>query len=868
MRTIALLAGLMTVFSTAIAAPEKRDAQAPREAVVDASPAVVNGISFLESRIADEPAALAFAHFLHRRWGLQSFAGASDAYEALLERRPEKGSPDPGAIRMFRRLIVVDNPFDPDDISALNAPWDKLTVLALYCDRVALPPDYGERLELAAAKGGYSLTHAGMAVMWLRDNGCSVPVEKATVDEWAAQMARLLEPREAGDIPFEAAGVLEYLGYDALVPEDYLRTIVEAQNPDGGWGFDDARPGSHWHPTLLALWAILERVSNSGTKPFVPQPEDLPNVQEEAKSEDSGSLRWEAMTAREERLLDLTPSLHALARSITNLELPGDRARPLFGNSVDVVDIAEIGAPSPWLSGTSGTVREFSTAPRAHVARQGLDLWAPAFTDVDRFDHASFRMVRGDFVAGRDDLYRADVKFEAKAILDDDRQAWLRGRIRVFWERADDEIWRIVRWETGSLERIDTPGTFFREVLAGAVRGSETRARVRGSGHDEEVRRYLADPERKTRNYFPPAMDRHPGVAVVDIDRDGRDDLYLIPHWGRNLLLRNRGDGTFEDIAHRIGLDLDDSSTAALFADFDNDGDPDAFIARTHEPSLYLQNENGRFVDASSEVSGRLPSLTSSVSAADVDGDGLLDVYLSTYAARRLTQEFVLDKTGEAPLLQGFVSRTQSAKIREKLAGGAEVFDFPGPPNVFLRNVGGGRFEVDSESPLSVLVNTYQATWSDFDGDDDPDVYLANDFSANHLFRNDGENGFVDVTAETGTADVGFGMGVTWGDVDGDAREDLYVSNMYSKAGSRIAAQLGEIDPRFAKMARGNTLFRNEEGVRFEDLSTRPGERHAQKAGWSWGGQFADVDNDGRSDLHVLSGYYTAPREFELPVDT
>ena len=357
-------------------------------------------------------------------------------------------------------------------------------------------------------------------------------------------------------------------------------------------------------------------------------------------------------------------------------------------------------------------------------------------------------------------------------------------------------------------------------------------------------------------------MDRHPGVAVVDLDADGFDDIYLLPHWGKNLFYRNRGDGTFEEIGADLGLDVDGDASSAVFADFDNDGDPDVFIGRTLSPSLYLENQDGKFADASGDVDGELPRLVSSVTAVDVDQDGLLDVYASTYAVRMLTRE----GRARGPRLKGFLPEEDGLELAERLRTKLEVYDLAGPPNVLLRNAGDGKLVVDRSSDLRVFTNTYQSTWADYDGDGDSDVYLANDFGPNHLLRNDGAGDFADVTQETGTADVGFGMGATWGDYDGDGFEDLYVSNMYSKAGRRITERMGALDPRFPKMARGNTLFRREDN-RFTDITAGHSDKGG-KAGWSWGGQFADVDNDGHLDLHVLSGYYSAPPEYALPVDT
>ena len=304
-----------------------------------------------------------------------------------------------------------------------------------------------------------------------------------------------------------------------------------------------------------------------------------------------------------------------------------------------------------------------------------------------------------------------------------------------------------------------------------------------------------------------------------------------------------------------------DHTSAALFADFDNDGDLDAFLGRTLEPSVYMANEGGRFVDRSAELfDAPLPALVSAVSAADYDGDGLLDLYVSTYAAamrlRNESQTIFLPDGDALELLQLRLS-AEDHVITNRF----------GPPNVLFKNQGGGRFGRVEDSPLKLFKHTFQATWADYDNDGDMDVYVANDFAPNNLFRNDGLDGFTDVAAETGTEDIGFGMGVSWGDFDEDGLQDLYVTNMYSKAGLRITEQFDDVDTSFRRMARGNTLFRNNTAG-FEHVSSleRPG-LLVGAAGWGWGSQFVDLDNDSDLDLYALSGYYTAPSAVELPID-
>lgn len=187
---------------------------------------------------------------------------------------------------------------------------------------------------------------------------------------------------------------------------------------------------------------------------------------------------------------------------------------------------------------------------------------------------------------------------------------------------------------------------------------------------------------------------------------------------------------------------------------------------------------------------------------------------------------------------------------------------------MLLVNLGEGRFALAPENnQLGLWRNSLQATWADFDEDGDPDIYVANDWADDNLFRNDGPKGFVDVTQETGTNLFGFAMGATWGDYDNDGLQDLYVSNMYSKAGRRITARIADLNPDYVRSAEGNYLYRQIDG-QFELVSgLEPPALTVADAGWSWGGQFTDIDNDGFLDIYVVSGYFTAPKEFSTNLD-
>ncbi len=152
------------------------------------------------------------------------------------------------------------------------------------------------------------------------------------------------------------------------------------------------------------------------------------------------------------------------------------------------------------------------------------------------------------------------------------------------------------------------------------------------------------------------------------------------------------------------------------------------------------------------------------------------------------------------------------------------------------------------------------AAWEDYDNDGDADLYIANDFGRNKLYRNDGGH-FTNVAVEAGVEDVGSGMSVAWGDYNHDGRMDLYVSNMFSTAGGRIAFQeqfQGDAPEAskamYRQMAAGNSLFENLGNGTFRNVAE---EAAVQMGRWAYGSQFVDLNNDGWDDLVVTNGFIT-----------
>jgi hypothetical protein len=619
--------------------------------------------------------------------------------------------------------------------------------------------------------------------------------------------------------------------------------------------------------------------------------EGQPGEAVDAEGIQAFSQEWQAMFDREERIASITPVLEDLSFAVKNLALPDGRTRSHFDDVVSVSDWAD----DPWVMSSEvshlGIVsHQARLAATRTVPRDRVVLWESFLANVAYFHQASFSAVSGELAAaesGNPETFELEVLFAGVAAMQNGDVASLNTKQRLVLRNVQsdsDPKWVISAWQSLEGERRMTSGFLFEEVLDRALPNPADRARARESIHERMVSKYLIDKEVVGRSKARPhkyfrmyAWDRHPGVSVVDLDRDGFDDLYVMARWGPNQFLRNRGDGTFEEIAAQLGIAVEDHSSSAIFADFDNDGDADLFLGRTLERSRYFENRDGRFHDRSMLVLKEgLPYLASSVSAVDYDADGLLDIYVSTYGVdvyQTLAKKVKPATHGVEALLKAdypFVPKRDLATLWERFrAPDWDGFlNVPGPRNVLLHNLGGGRFEWIQDTPLDVWRNTFQTTWSDYDNDGDQDAYMANDFAPDVLIRNEGGGQFLDVSEEVLSGEIGLAMGASWGDYDRDGRQDVYVTNMYSKAGSRITETLDHLEDGYREAAAGNYLFHNE-GDQFKRVSGHgPDDLHVAKAGWSWGSIFADVDNDGFLDLHALSGFYTAPRSVAASADT
>ena len=583
---------------------------------------------------------------------------------------------------------------------------------------------------------------------------------------------------------------------------------------------------------------------------------------------------------RSENLLQFTlsPELRHLKAAAMNLALPGAKGARLFEDRFLANDLLVSGDHHPRpVAGGLATEEHWDVGEASELALDDADLWRALFDRVAWFDHAKFKIVSGEFLDKKEKTYRTVMMFSALAELDDGRAAEIHADLDVLWADGGsllgEDDWRIREFLTEDFHVIAADHLLFAEVLDEVVPDPADRARARRSIHEELIVKLFREEIEMPHPFFTyQASDRNPGVSVVDVDADGFDDFFVTERWGKTMFFRNRGDGTFEEVAAELGLEFEDHCAAALFADFDNDGDQDCFLGRTLEPSLILYNEGGRFVDRSGDYDGQLPYMVTSVSGTDYDNDGLLDIYVSTYASKMLLVDAGAPERRGGPkrdaYLTDFLPADDAREMFKRYHNRSRTSDRAGPPNLLMRNTGTGFERSPVNASTQVWRNTFQSTWADYDQDGDQDVYLANDFAPNNLLRNDGPAGFTDVSVELNAEDIGFGMGASWGDYDNDGSQDLYVTNMFSKAGRRITAQVKELDPDLAQMAQGNSLL-DWDGDRFTRISGMEAPAlKVEVGGWGWGSQFIDLNNDCHLDLFGLSGYYTAPKQIAIPVDT
>jgi hypothetical protein len=324
------------------------------------------------------------------------------------------------------------------------------------------------------------------------------------------------------------------------------------------------------------------------------------------------------------------------------------------------------------------------------------------------------------------------------------------------------------------------------------------------------------------------------GALFFDFDSDGWLDIFLVDggseadpkvaRTARHRLYRNRQNGTFEDVTARSGIQNRSYGMGACAGDYDNDGLVDLYITNAGPNQLYRNTGNGVFTDVTLKAGVGSALWSMSCAFADFDRDGRLDLFVTNY----------VDMGKER---NRFCGNTRPVLLRSY----CNPLNFQPSPSVLYHNTGTGTF---TDTTKRAGVGPYRGNGlgvavGDYDDDQWPDVFVANDGVPNFLFHNDGQGRFTEnsLVAGVSVASDGkarAGMGTAFGDADGDGRLDLVVTNHETEM---------------------HSLFRNLGDGSFADATVTSGIGPATLPFVGFGVVFADYDNDADLDVSIVNGH-------------
>ncbi|PCJ94030.1 MAG: hypothetical protein COA50_12780 [Flavobacteriaceae bacterium] len=275
-----------------------------------------------------------------------------------------------------------------------------------------------------------------------------------------------------------------------------------------------------------------------------------------------------------------------------------------------------------------------------------------------------------------------------------------------------------------------------------------------------------------------------------DYNNDGYDDLFVTTYDPQqpNLLYKNNGDKTFTKITTgEIVTDLA-GSVAATWGDYDNDGYLDLFVANNFGSNnfLYHNNGNATFTKITSGAIVEEGTYCHSAAWADYDNDGYLDLFVAEYFPTKTNHLFHNNGNGTFTSVQGSPVVTDAG---HSIGASWGDYDNDGLVDLFVpntnnevnwlyKNIGNGQFKKVNENVLSTPSNSVGSSWGDYNNDGNMDLFITNTGnSENYLYKNNGDGTFVAITTGAVVTDKGHSHGSTWIDIDNDGDLDLYVTN-------------------------------------------------------------------------------------------
>lgn len=331
------------------------------------------------------------------------------------------------------------------------------------------------------------------------------------------------------------------------------------------------------------------------------------------------------------------------------------------------------------------------------------------------------------------------------------------------------------------------------------------------------------------------------GVAFGDYDNDGDDDLYVSRQGEPNKLYKNLGNNTFEDVSLFSNTDYNGPTRASTWADFDNDGNLDLFLANWGAPCIYYRNNgDGTFINETYNARINATGKPNSVNTADVNNDGYLDIYIAY-----LSQENVLYLNNGNGTFTDFTK--ESGATDPSISMAALFFDFDNDgdqdlylthdanvPYILYENDGTGRFKnISEKAGVNYAGQGMGVDFGDCNNDGFMDLYITNLYE-NTLFINNGDGSFRNVSKTAGVDDRGMGWGTIWLDYNNDGFKDLYVVN----------------DTKFAPSSYTNKLYKNNGNETFTEVSTNTVLTSPFEG---YGGASSDINGDGNIDIFVAN---------------
>ncbi len=333
------------------------------------------------------------------------------------------------------------------------------------------------------------------------------------------------------------------------------------------------------------------------------------------------------------------------------------------------------------------------------------------------------------------------------------------------------------------------------------------------------------------------------GVALLDYDNDGWLDIYLVngstydalrgkEKPPRAALFHNNHDGTFTDVTEKAGVANERWGFGVAVGDYDNDGWPDIYVSNYGKNRLYHNNHDGTFTDVAEKAGVTLGGWSTGVTFGDYDGDGKLDLFVAGY---------VHFDTEHPPAPGTAVTQYSFCQYRGKpvMCGPRGL---QGEHDHLFHNNGDGTFTDVSEKAGVSDPNAYygfSAVFADLNDDGKPDLVVANDSTPRYCYVNKGDGAFEDMSYPSGLAlnDSGreqASMGVAVGDYKNDGKLDVVVTNFSDDY---------------------DTLYSDEGDGNFTDVSYQAGIAETTIPFLGWGVGFLDFDNDGRKDIFFANGH-------------